>query len=149
MQWCRVTKGGRHPATHPRTGLCDLHHAEYEKARGAWRARVLYHRNHPGSPDPGPWEESAASIDYTAVDEVYTALDVEDRGILRNVAAKLEGVATVLPPFVTGDAYLTVKEEDFRVMAGHLQAAIADAVAVLRLHGEEPRPGRRSTSPDR
>ena len=124
--------------THPRTGLCDLHHAEYQRAHGAWRGRTAYHRKNPGSPDPGRWEDAEAQIEYTPIDQILTALTPEDRALMRMLADKVEGVASVLPPFVTGDAYLETSVDDFRVLAGYLQSNIADVVRVLRVYGQEP-----------
>lgn len=64
---CRVTAGGYHPASprHARTGLCDLHHEERARARSRWSSARSYHRSHPGSSNPGRWEDYEANIDWT------------------------------------------------------------------------------------
>lgn len=147
VQWCRAP-GPLHPATHPRLHLCDLHHLEYRRAHGAWRSRVNYRKANPSAPDPGTWEEAEARIRYTRVDAVYTALNPEDRAFSRMLADKIEGLATRLRPFVVGDAYFNVDIEDFRIIIGTVQQALAEATELLRIHGMDPLPAPRSKESD-
>jgi len=109
---------------------------------------VNYRKANPSAPDPGTWEDAEARIRYTPVDAVYTALNPEDRAFSRLMADKIEGLATRLRPFVVGDAYFNVDVEDFRIIIGTVQHAMAEATELLRLHGMDPLPAPRTKDGD-
>lgn len=137
IRWCRIRGAGLHPATHARTGLCDLHHAEYTAAYSKWSTATA--RDKSAGRTPQPWEEREREIEYTPVTEVWTGLSPEDRGTLRAQELRLIGAAAALKPYVVDvDRFLGVPAEEIQALIGNLLQVSAEVSLALQRFTSEP-----------
>lgn len=131
--------GGLHPAV-GRSGYCEFHYGEYGKAMSAYRSAKHSFQKGVGN-DPGGRDAFEATIQFTPLDDVWTAVSPEDRARIRAQVVAESAAIGFLPDFALSEkAFYETSEPEFRRMVATLLRVHTETVRLLQDLGEEPLP---------
>lgn len=137
IRWCTATPDQPHPATR-KTGRCDFHQAEHDRAMSAYRSALHSHSKGIGR-HPGDKAAYEAAITYTTLDHVYTVLSGPDRSRMRTQAAADSAATAFLARLATNPrALYDLDPGEFSAQLAEFLRVHAATLDLLHDLGDEP-----------